>query len=220
MNLPIALTLLRIFVVPLLVAVLVDRGLSLHWNGNIWLDNDLCALAIFVFASATDLLDGYLARKWGQVTSIGILLDPIADKLLISAALIALVEVHRIPAWMVILLVGRDFAVSGLRSIAATEGYTIQASELGKTKMVSQVVGVALTLLSIRWRGLAPAANLCIWGAMIFSLASAAQYFGKFWKVLDESRKPPRGKTTREAVPPVWAAQPAPARPKSEPRIY
>src|SRR5271167_3104295 len=135
MNLPNLLTLLRIFFVPLLVATLLADGLSARWQEMLPAARDLFALAIFLAAAATDLLDGYLARRWGQVTTVGTLLDPIADKLLISSALIALVEIHRVPAWMVILIVGREFAVSGLRSIAATEGYTIEASELGKTKM-------------------------------------------------------------------------------------
>src|SRR5204863_1498613 len=102
------------------------------------------ALLIFWVAAATDLLDGYLARKWRQVTTIGTLLDPIADKLLVSAALISLVQVRVVPGWLVVLLIGREFAVSGLRSIAAAEGYTIRASELGKTKMVSQVTAISL----------------------------------------------------------------------------
>ena len=106
------------------------------------------ALAIFLVAAATDLLDGYLARRWGQVTTIGTLLDPIADKLLVSAALISLVQVHAVPAWMVIVIVGREFAISGLRSIAAAEGYTIRASDLGKTKMVAQVTAVSLLLVT------------------------------------------------------------------------
>ena len=154
MNIPNTLTLLRIFFVPLLVGVLVQENMAAH---------DLVAIAIFLTAAATDLLDGYLARKWRQITTVGTLLDPIADKLLISATLIALVQIRRIPAWMVILIVGREFAVSGLRSIAAAEGYTIKASDLGKTKMISQVVAVALMLFSIRWPHLTLAAILCIW---------------------------------------------------------
>src|SRR6202048_3817155 len=150
MNLPNALTLLRIFFVPLLVAVLVEQNAYVAWRGNTLLSNDLLALAIFLVAAGTDLLDGYLARRWGQITTVGTLLDPIADKLLISAALISLVQTRQVPAWMVILLLGREFAVSGLRSIAAAEGYTIQASELGKTKMFSQVVAISCMLLSVR----------------------------------------------------------------------
>lgn len=189
MNLPNTLTLLRIFFVPLLVAALVQRDLSLHWNGSIWLNNDLFALSIFLAAAATDLLDGYLARKWGQITTVGTLLDPIADKLLISAALIALVEVHAVPAWIVVLIVGREFAVSGLRSIAAAEGYTIQASDLAKTKMITQVLAIGLLLLAGRWPYLEKPALICIWGAMIFSLISAIEYFWKFWRKIDDKVK-------------------------------
>ena len=102
------------------------------------------SLAIFLVAAGTDLLDGYLARRWKQVTTIGTLLDPIADKLLISAALISLVQVRALPGWMAVLIIGREFAVSGLRSIAAAEGYTIKASDLGKTKMFCQVVAISV----------------------------------------------------------------------------
>src|SRR6202030_3669334 len=111
------------------------------------ISREIFALAVFLAAAATDLLDGWLARRWGQVTTVGTLLDPIADKLLISAALVSLVDIHRVPAWIVILIIGREFAVSGLRSIAAAEGYTIRASDLGKTKMVLQVVAIAMVML-------------------------------------------------------------------------
>src|SRR5271157_3355835 len=138
MNLPNLLTLFRIFLVPLLVAALLQQHLRIEFNGRTLIANDFFALMVFLAAALTDLLDGYLARRWKQVTTVGTLLDPIADKLLISAALIALVQVHVVAAWIVILIVGREFAVSGLRSIAASAGYTIRASELGKTKMVAQ----------------------------------------------------------------------------------
>ena len=186
MNLPNLLTLLRIFFVPWLVAALVQEDLVLPLRGTV-ITNDLLALAIFLAASATDLLDGYLARRWKQVTTIGTLLDPIADKLLISAALIALVQVRVIPAWIVVLIVGREFAVSGLRSIAASAGYTIRASELGKTKMVSQVIAVSLFLLGMHWKALAPWAMDWMWLVVAFAMISAADYFRKFWwKVSDE----------------------------------
>src|SRR5208283_6116381 len=126
MNIPNALTILRIFFVPLLVATLVED--------NAWVrlpvTNEWLALGIFLAAAFTDLLDGYLARRWKQVTTVGTLLDPIADKLLISAAMISLVQVRMLPGWLVILVISREFAVSGLRSISAAEGYTIKASEL------------------------------------------------------------------------------------------
>src|ERR1700741_2338371 len=147
MNLPNLLTLLRIFFVPLLVAALLADGTFLAGlPQQIGFPPEIFALAVFLAAAVTDLLDGYLARRWGQVTTVGMLLDPIADKLLISAALISLVDIHRVPAWMVILIIGREFAVSGLRSIAAASGYTIEASELGKSKMVAQVVAIALVI--------------------------------------------------------------------------
>lgn len=188
MNLPNLLTLLRIFFVPLVVAALVQENLSYAVSG-FKLTNELLALAIFLAAAATDLLDGYLARRWKQVTTVGTLLDPIADKLLISAALIALVQAHVVTAWMAILIIGREFAVSGLRAIAAAEGYTIKASELGKTKMVAQVAAVSLVMLSMRWKGLRPAAVAGLWGVVFFSLASAVDYVRKFWRGIDEKVK-------------------------------
>lgn len=184
MNLPNLLTLLRIFFVPLLVAALVQEDLRIHVAG-IEVTNEFLALAIFLAAAATDLLDGYLARRWGQVTTVGTLLDPIADKLLISAALISLVQVRAVPGWMAILIIGREFAVTGLRAIAAAEGYTIKASDLGKTKMVSQVVAISLVMVSQHFRELKWFANVWLWGVVLFGVASAAQYFRKFWRKVD-----------------------------------
>jgi len=181
MNGPNLLTLLRIFFVPLLVAALLGEW---SWM-QLVVSRETFALAIFLAAAATDLLDGYLARRWGQVTTVGTLLDPIADKLLISAALISLVEIRQVPAWMVILIIGREFAVSGLRSIAASAGYTIEASELGKTKMVTQVVAIALVIAGIRWPGLREAGWLAMWAVLLFALISAADYFRKFWRTVD-----------------------------------
>src|SRR5216117_2445060 len=149
MNVPNSLTIARIFFVPLMVAALVQENVVVRLGG-VSITNEWLALAIFLAAAATDLLDGFLARRWGQITTIGTLLDPIADKLLISAALISLVQVQAAHAWMVVLIIGREFAVTGLRSIAAAEGYTIKASDLGKTKMIAQVVAISVLLLSIR----------------------------------------------------------------------
>lgn len=189
MNLPNLLTLLRIFFVPLLVAVLVQE--NRHWAGllGLSLTNDIVALAIFLAAAFTDLIDGYLARRWNQITTVGMLLDPIADKLLISAALISLVQIHRVPVWMAVLIIGREFAVSGLRSIAASEGYTIQASELGKSKMVTQVLAIALILLSGQVPALRSLSDIALWGTLVFTLVSAADYFLKFWRQVDERIK-------------------------------
>lgn len=188
MNLPNLLTILRIFFVPLLVAVLVQENLRLDL-GNLTITNEFLALAIFLAAAGTDLLDGYLARRWGQTTTVGTLLDPIADKLLISAAMISCVQIHLMPAWMAIIIIGREFAVTGLRGIAAAEGYTIKASDLGKTKMVTQVIAVSLLLASIHWPQLRRAAVWWLWGVVVFAVVSAADYFMKFWRKVDDSVK-------------------------------
>src|SRR5580765_7789159 len=122
LNLPNALTLSRIFLTPLLVVILLTRI-----DGK-----EIYGVVIFVVAALTDYLDGYIARKRNQVTDVGKLLDPIADKLLITSAFISLVELNLAPAWMVVIIVGREFAVSGIRSIAASQGYVMPANTLGK----------------------------------------------------------------------------------------
>ena len=188
MNVPNSLTIARIFFVPLLVVALVQENVAVH-IGGIAITNEWLALAIFLAAAGTDLLDGFLARRWGQITTIGTLLDPIADKLLVSAALVSLVQVHATPAWMVVMIIGREFAVSGLRAIAAAEGYTIKAGELGKTKMISQVVAISFLLLSIRHPSLVMPAHWMMWGVVLFTFASAVDYFRKFWRKIDERVK-------------------------------
>ena len=149
----------------------------------------MLALSIFLAAAFTDLLDGYLARRWGQITTVGTLLDPIADKLLVSAALIALVQVRIVPAWMTIVVIAREFAISGLRSIAAAEGYIIQASDFGKAKLVSQVAAISLLFLSIRWPELRGLALAGMWAVVILSVVSALLYFRKFWHKVDDKVK-------------------------------
>src|SRR5438445_6519442 len=188
MNLPNALTILRIFFVPLLVAALVQENFVLR-VGGVNVTNEWLSLAIFLLAAGTDLLDGYLARRWKQVTTIGTLLDPIADKLLVSAALISLVQVRELPGWMAILIIGREFAVSGLRAIAAAEGYTIKASDLGKTKMFAQVVAISCMLLSVRHPALLLPGKILMWGVIFFALLSAVSYFRKFWHKVGEGIK-------------------------------
>jgi len=153
-NLPNALTLLRIFIVPLLVVILLTP-FSEDWFG---LPRHILGVAVFLGAALTDYLDGHIARSRDQVTRLGQLLDPIADKLLISSALISLVENHLAPAWAVVIIIGREFAVSGLRSIAAADGVVIAASKMGKFKMLTQVVTVALLIASSA-AGKPPVAN-------------------------------------------------------------
>src|ERR671918_547737 len=139
MNLPNALTLGRIFLVPLLVVVLLTK-----FEGSVifGIKKDLIGAAIFGLASLTDWLDGYLARRRKQVTALGQLMDPLADKLLVTAALVSLVQMDLASAWMVAVILGREFAITVLRSIAYARGVTISASPLGKFKMVSEVVAI------------------------------------------------------------------------------
>ncbi len=188
MNLPNRLTLLRIFFVPLLVATLVTDTREIRVAG-LALASEYVALAIFWAAAATDLLDGYLARRWKQVTTVGILLDPIADKLLVSSALISLVQKQAVPGWMAILVIGREFAVSGLRSIASSKGLTIPASDLGKTKMLAQVIAISMLMIALRHPDMHGFAMAWMWAVMVFGVLSALQYFRSFWKTLDEGIK-------------------------------
>src|SRR6185312_6360539 len=149
MNLPNSLTVLRIFFVPVLIVILLTRSPNIELWG-FPMHFEFWGVLILLMAAATDWADGYCARRRLQVTTLGILLDPIADKLLISAAFISLVDMHLVPGWMVVIIIGREFTVLGLRNIASAEGMTIEASTLGKTKMVLQVVAVAALISSVR----------------------------------------------------------------------
>ena len=181
MNLPNSLTLARIFLIPLVVAVLLTKELG---NWAFW------GTGLFLAAALTDLADGYVARRRRQVTTLGRLLDPIADKLLISSALISLVQLDIAPAWMVVIIIGREFAVSGLRSIAAHEGFTIDASRLGKGKMVTQVAAIVGLILGHAYGGwVHVTARLLLWVVVFFALVSMLQYFREFWARLDSSIK-------------------------------
>jgi CDP-diacylglycerol---glycerol-3-phosphate 3-phosphatidyltransferase len=181
MNLPNALTLGRIFLVPFVVVVLLTQ--QMH-NWAFW------GTGLFLAAALTDLLDGQLARRRNQVTTVGRLLDPIADKLLISSALISLVQIHIAPAWMVVIIIGREFAVSGLRSIAAHEGFSIDVSTLGKGKMVAQVAAVTgLIIGKVQGGWVMKTAQVLLWAVVVFALISMVQYFREFWSKLDSSIK-------------------------------
>src|SRR5467141_731725 len=188
MNLPNTLTLLRIFFVPVLIVVLLTRspnvdlwGLPIHYESF--------GVFVLLLAAATDWADGYFARRRSEVTTLGILLDPIADKLLISASFIALVDMHLVPAWMVVIIIGREFTVLGLRNIASAEGFTIAASALGKTKMVLQVCAVAVLIVGARHPSIRPVSTVLLWLVVISALVSAAQYFYRFWNQLDDRIK-------------------------------
>jgi len=188
MNVPNSLTLLRIFFVPLLVAVLLGHspnvillGYAVHFE--VW------GVLILATAAATDWLDGMIARRRGEVTTLGILLDPIADKLLITAAFISLVDMGLVPAWMVVIIIGREFTVLGLRNIASAEGLTIAASSLGKTKMALQVVAACTVMLSRRYPTLHTLGYSLLWLVVIFAVLSAVQYFLRFWSQVDDRVK-------------------------------
>ena len=188
MNLPNSLTLLRIFFVPLLIAVLLTRSPNpvlwdVHVHFEVW------GVLILLLAAATDWADGYFARRRLEVTTLGILLDPVADKLLICAAFVSLVDMHLVPAWMVVIIIGRELMVLGLRNIASAEGVTIIPSLLGKTKMVLQVIACATLILGVRHPALKPFSVLLLWLVVISALVSAAQYFLRFWSQLDDRIK-------------------------------
>lgn len=181
MNLPNALTLMRIFLVPIVVVFLLTVEIK---NWALW------GASLFLAAALTDLLDGYLARRRKQVTTLGRLLDPIADKLLISSALISLVQLRIVPPWMVVIIIGRELAVSGLRSIAAHEGFSIEVSTLGKGKMVTQVAAVVGLILGQKYGGwVQDTATALLWAVVFFALVSMVQYFREFWSKLDSSIK-------------------------------
>ena len=159
-------------------------------------EKEIAASVLFILASITDGLDGYLARRRGQVTTMGMLLDPLADKLMIAAAFISLVQFNPrvVPAWIAVIIIAREFLVSGLRSIAASEGFTIEASELGKLKMVVQIVSVVAATLDHRWLAwhlgnfVFPVdliAHLSIWFMVGVSIVSAVDYFVAFWSKID-----------------------------------
>ena len=183
MNLPNALTLVRIFLVPLLVVVLLTEFAGRQIFG---VPKELIGAGIFAVASITDWLDGYLARRRRQVTWLGQILDPLADKLLTSAAFISLVQLGLAPAWMVALIIGREFAITGLRSLAYTKGITIPASPLGKIKMASQVTAILLLILG--WRPvpwLAPVGYAALWVVMLTAVVSAVDYYRRFVLLLN-----------------------------------
>ena len=177
-NLPNSLTLLRIFLVPILVVVLLTKY------------SNFLGLGIFLVAAITDFFDGYFARRLNKTTRLGALLDPIADKLLMSAAFISLVELGLAKAWMVVIIIGREFAVSGLRSIAAQRGVTIAASPLGKTKMVTQVIAISLLIVAYELGEFRFTSVIALWLVMLFALVSGVDYFIKFARaVLREEPK-------------------------------
>jgi CDP-diacylglycerol--glycerol-3-phosphate 3-phosphatidyltransferase len=179
-NLPNTLTLLRIFLVPLLVVLLLTRT-----EGGL-----LAGAGVFGLGVVTDYLDGYLARRHKQVTRLGILLDPLADKLLTTAAFIALVEMDAAPGWMVLIIVGREIAVTGLRNVASSRGTLIPASALGKAKMVVQVVAIFALLLAQKFPSMRGLGLVMLWLAVVIALTSALDYINKFRRAIGPGARP------------------------------
>ena len=206
MNLPNALTLGRIFLVPLLVVVLLTK-----FEGRLifGLPKEFVGAAIFALASLTDWLDGYLARRRQQVTTLGQMMDPLADKLLVTAALVSLVQLGLAPAWMVAIILGREFAITVLRSIAHARGIVISASPLGKFKMVSQVVAILLLILGDEHlQVLVPLGRIALWVAVVTAVASAIDYYRRFSHVLGRVQA-----TTSSSPYPLESPRPAAALP-------
>ena len=170
LNLPNILSLVRILLVPLLVAVLLTK-----FEGK-----EFVGLAVFLVASLTDFLDGFIARRRGLVTRLGKLLDPAADKILVSAAFIALVELDLAPAWMVVVIIAREFAVSALRSVAATEHIVLGAISSAKVKTVTQMIAIALLIIYERLGSFEQLAPISLWVAMLASVYSGLEYFFRF----------------------------------------
>lgn len=183
-NLPNGLTILRIFFVPLLVVVLLTREPNLNFWG-LPIHFEIWGVLILSMAAATDVMDGYIARKRREITTLGILLDPIADKLLISAAFISLVEMGLVQAWMVVIIIGREFIVVGLREIASTEGLIIPASALGKTKMILQVLAGCTVILTANHPALKTLGSVLLWLVVISAVISAVHYFQMFWSQIN-----------------------------------
>jgi CDP-diacylglycerol---glycerol-3-phosphate 3-phosphatidyltransferase len=194
-NLPNSITLSRIAAVPVLIWALSAHSPFHGAHG----EQEIFASLIFIAASITDGLDGYLARKRGQITTLGMLLDPLADKLMVSAAYIVLVAYNPqvVKPWIAVLVIGREFLVSGLRSIAASEGFTIEASDVGKLKTVIQIVSVVAAILNHRWYewdfggpfvvGVHLIAVAAIYWMTFVSILSAVDYFVGFWKKIDHA---------------------------------
>lgn len=178
MNLPNILSIIRILLIPFFVVVFNTPSS----------DRSFWAAIIFSIASLTDWFDGYIARKWGQVTLYGKFLDPVADKLLVLSALVMLVEFRRVESWIAILIIGRELAITGLRAIASSVGVVIEARDLGKYKTVVQILSIIFLVLGYpiiitgRYIDLHIIGTVGLWFAAILSLISAFEYFYRFWK--------------------------------------
>jgi CDP-diacylglycerol--glycerol-3-phosphate 3-phosphatidyltransferase len=176
-NIPNSLTLLRIVMAPLLVVVLLTE----------FPDKEIWGLVIFLIAALTDALDGMIARRTNRITVTGAMLDPIADKLLMSAAFISLVELGLAPAWMVTIIVGREFAVTGLRLIALERNVPISANAWGKAKTTTQIIAVSLLIFGSHLGPLRALGPIVLWVALILTIISMVIYFRQNWRIIREA---------------------------------
>lgn len=188
LNLPNTITIFRIFLVPFIVVIILTKIPNWEFFG----------LGIFIIGMVSDFLDGYLARKYNQKTSLGALLDPIADKLLISSVFISLVEIQIVPAWVVVVIVSREFLVSGLRLVALEKSILIPAGRLGKYKTLTQTIAIILLIFqykldeyflwifNFRIEIFSVLARTMLWVVIVFSIFSMVDYFNKFYKVFKE----------------------------------
>ncbi len=196
MNLPNSLTLTRIFLVPLLVVVLLTKFEGKMIFG---VPEELVGAAIFGLASLTDWLDGYFARRRKQVTALGQFIDPFADKLLTISAFISLVQMDLAPAWMVAIIIGRELAVTALRTLAHARGVTMPASPLGKLKLIAQVVAILALILGKNQRAFLVIGQVALWVVVVAALVSAVDYFRRFGTFLNPKVADlPRPKVDRE----------------------
>lgn len=192
MNIPNKITISRIFLIPFFIL-----ALTIPFNWGVWQIGEselpiahFVAALIFIIAAGTDWLDGYYARKYNLITNLGKFLDPLADKLLVAAALILLVELGLAPAWIVIIIISREFGVTGLRLVAAGGGIVLAASNMGKLKTVTQILAIILLLLHnypFSYIGF-PFATIVLYVAMIITAVSGYDYFAKNWHVMRESK--------------------------------
>lgn len=179
MNLPNKLTVLRVILIPFfVVSLMIENGANQTFR--------YVAAAIFIIASLTDMLDGKIARKYNLVTNFGKFMDPLADKLLVCSALICLIQLGQLPAWMVIIIVSREFIISGFRLVAAEQGIVIAASYWGKFKTTFQMTAVVLMILN--FEALSVVTLICTWAALILTIISLVDYIAKNHKVLTEGK--------------------------------
>lgn len=177
MNLPNKLTIIRVALIPVFVAILLIPAIPY---------NDHIAMIVFIIASLTDMLDGKIARKYNLVTNFGKLMDPLADKLLVCSALVCLVQLGRIPTWMVLIIIAREFAISGIRSVAADKGVVIAASYWGKFKTVFQIIAVCMLIANLQYRFYIILTQIMLWVAIILTAVSLVDYIIKNIDVLKD----------------------------------